>query len=204
MKAFIAVIVLALAPLIAHAEPAKCGPYSPEAQGTFRLTTYPESTASWMTDFNAYYITSWWCQGKYAPTSKFYFGYRRRLPASWVQLVQAVPSAKLADLVAAESIYMNRTLTDTENAKGWAQLMATRPPFPVWKVATNGTTTTRPVYPVTNGVRGTTVVPNVRYIVGEPCACWQLAVDETATSAYCPLSASPQPSPATRVTLCKQ
>jgi hypothetical protein len=59
---------------------------------------------------------------------------------------------------------------------------------PKWVVAKNGTTLTRPVYPLkADGTRGTTAVAGIRATVGAPCTCADPArrVGDGTASTYC-------------------
>lgn len=64
----------------------------------------------------------------------------------------------------------------------------------VFVVAKNGTYTTRPTYPVVNGVRGTTATGN-RAVIGQACDCSKLRFAET--NLYCAAPGFPA-----EVTLC--
>jgi hypothetical protein len=169
-----------------------------------RLQGYAGSNSKprqWSTNAGAYYITSWWCKGKYAPTGWYYLGARTDLPSNWMSEIQKVPTASLSDLQAAQTKYMTKSLSPESKAVGLAQLAATQPAFPAWLVAKNSTYPDRPMYRVENGVRGTTVIKGARAAVGASCACYSFVLEE-GTAVYCPLASSlPE---LDKVALCKQ
>jgi hypothetical protein len=77
-----------------------------------------------------------------------------------------------------------------------AALDATKPRPPVWRVAPNGTATTRPAYPVADGVIGSKEAG--RAPVGQPCDCAALSI-KRSTVTYC---AAPEPM-AALATVCR-
>lgn len=196
MSKVIALLILFSAQAFAGPQ---CTPYGQGSTG-FKVTLAPTSNpAQWMTNSGAYYVTSWWCAGKYKPSGWFYVGSRSDLPSNWLTEVQKVPLASLDVLLAAQSTYMTKTLSPEMQVVGRAQLNATKPVFPVWLVAKNSTYTTRQVFPVVNGVRGTTAVKNVRATVGAPCACNVFVIEE-GKNAFCPVYHDP--TDVNQVTLC--
>lgn len=66
-----------------------------------------------------------------------------------------------------------------------------RPPAEVWLVGATGKSTTRPTYPVANGVRSKT--SDGRAPIGTPCDCSKPTVEGKTT--YCPLATPWQPGP---------
>lgn len=74
-------------------------------------------------------------------------------------------------------------------------LQASRPPVPVWRVAPNGTATTRPAYPLIDGVIGTKEAG--RAPVGQPCDC--TAPINRSSTIYCTAPGLPA-----LVTVCRQ
>jgi hypothetical protein len=170
----------------AFADGPKCTPFGSSASG-FKVTLAPTSNLTqWTANDGAYYVTSWWCAGKYAPSGWFYFGARSDLPANWISEIQKVPAASLDALTAAQAQYLTKSLSPEAKAAGEAQLAATKPALPVWVVMKNSSYTTRPMYRVQNGVRGATI--STRAPVGAFCACNVLALEEGVAS-FCPLSA---------------
>jgi hypothetical protein len=185
----------------AYAEGPKCAPFGSGASG-FKVTLAPTANLSqWSTNSGAYYVTSWWCAGKYAPTGWFYIGSRSALPANWMTEVQKVPTASLDQLLAGQAQYMTKSLSPESKATGEAQLAATRPALPVWLVAKNSTYPDRPMYRIENGVRTTTAIKGVRAMVGAVCACAQFVLEE-GVATFCPLAGTPPE--LTKVALCKQ
>jgi hypothetical protein len=183
----------------AFADGPQCTPFGPTASG-FKVTLAPTANlAQWASNAGAYYVTSWWCAGKYAPSGWYYLGSRSDLPANWMSEVQKVPTASLDALIAAQAQYMTKRLSPESKATGVAQLESTRPAYPVWLVAKNSTYPDRPLYRVENGVRGA-VVKGTRAAVGAMCACYSLALEEGAAT-YCPLAGTPPE--LGKVALCK-
>jgi hypothetical protein len=111
-----------------------------------------------------------------------------------------VPGASLAQLLAGQAQYMTKSLSPEAKATGEAQLAATRPALPVWLVAKNSTSITRPMYLIENGVRNTTQLKTPRALVGATCAC-DLFVLEEGAATFCPLAGTPPE--LTKVALCK-
>jgi hypothetical protein len=145
------------------------------------------STAAWwQLGAGAYYLTSFWCRTKYSWQGKFYVGDRSKLsdPARLAVMLTKVGSASVAAIADAHSTYGNEPLSPEMKAVGFAQLNAVQPPEVPWIVAKNGTSADRPMYPVTNGVRGTTAIKGSRATVGASCACYALAIEEGKNS-YC-------------------
>lgn len=172
----------------AFADGPKCTPFGSSASG-FKVTLAPTSNLTqWTANDGAYYVTSWWCDGKYTPTGWFYFGARADLPANWISEIQKVPAASLDALTAAQAQYLTKSLSPEAKAVGEAQLTATRPALPVWIVLKNGSYPDRPMYRVVNGARSTTAI-KTRAPVGGMCACNVLAIEE-GTMTFCPLSAT--------------
>jgi hypothetical protein len=186
MRSLIAVLTL-LCCTQAFADP-RCLPFGPDASG-FKLALAPTANvAQWAVNPGAYYVTSWWCKGKYNVNGWFYFGLASDLPPSWFTDIQKVPTASLSALIAAQGQYMNKALSPEAKAVGEAQLAATKPALPAWFVTKNSTYTTRPMYAITNGVRSTTAL-KTKATVGAACACNALAIEE-GTVSYCPIAAT--------------
>ena len=76
-------------------------------------------------------------------------------------------------------------------------MAATWPPVPVWRVAASSGST-RPMYPVVNGVRSTTAVTIPRATVGSQCGCSKATAIGTGAQRYCPVP----PAAASLVALC--
>jgi hypothetical protein len=185
----------------AFADGPKCTPFGSSASG-FKVTLAPTANLSqWSNNAGAYFISSWWCAGKYKPSGWFYIGNRTDLPANWMSELQKVPAASLDALTAAQVQYMTKRLSPESKATGEAQLAATKPALPVWLVAKNGTYPDRPMYRVENGVRATTALKGVRATVAAVCACDQFVLEEGAAT-FCPLAGTPPE--LTKVALCKQ
>jgi hypothetical protein len=177
----------------------QCAPFGPGASG-FKITLAPTANLTqWSSNSGAYYVTSWWCEGKYKPTGWYYIGARTDLPSNWMSEIQKVPSASLDALLAAQTKYMTKRLSPEQKAAGEAQLEATKPAFPAYVVAKNGSYPDRPLYRVEDGVRGK-AVSGVRAAVGSACACYSFVMEE-GKSTYCPLAGSPPE--LDKVALCK-
>jgi hypothetical protein len=157
----------------------------------------PPQPACWpaLTDSNSWTLpgsaldrAAWTCKGKYANTYHWMVG-------SWSEVLSCTvfAPAKLLNATSAEKQEMWQRCvsspTDAQRATAEPMLIELRAknPPPRWKVKP-ATKTTRPMYPVVNGVRGTTA-SGLRATVGTDCACNVLAIEEGAVS-YCPLKAS--------------
>jgi hypothetical protein len=194
-------LCLLLISSVALADGPKCPPFSSAASG-FTVKLQPTANlAQWSTNAGAYYVSSWWCAGKYRPTGWFYIGNRADLPANWMTELQKVPTASLDALTAAQVQYMTKRMSPESKATGEAQLAATKPALPVWLVAKNSTYPDRPMYRIENGVRTTTAIKGVRATVAAVCACDQFVLEEGAAT-FCPLAGTPPE--LTKVALCKQ
>lgn len=193
--------LLMFAAFPAFADGPKCAPFSAAASG-FKVTLAPTANLTrWVNNTGAYYVTSWWCSGKYAPSGWYYVGTRAALPANFLTELQKVPAASLDQLLAAQTQYMTKALSPEQTAAGLAQLAASRPVSPVWLVAKNSSYPDRPMYAVANGVMGATAIKDARAVVGAVCACDLLAL-EIGTASYCPVAGTP--TDLTKVALCKQ
>lgn len=122
------------------------------------------------------YFIGWYCKGK--------FQY------AWYALADPVSEAPIDAL----AYFIN--LTDAQFLAEWAKpkriftagekaqrddFLLTRPADPVWLVAKNGASLTRPTYPFFNKARGTSVTGRVA--VGDRCDCRLLNVD--GSTVYC-------------------
>lgn len=102
----------------------------------------------------------------------------------WLAVADALWRGTEADRAAAWTQYATAPAIDTRLAGDVAALVALMPPPPaeVWLVARNSTYTTRPTYPVADGIRSTT--SNGRVDVGAACDCAAVKI-VSGTTTYC-------------------
>lgn len=93
----------------------------------------------------------------------------------------AIASRSLDRLAEAWAKNIQHNYANDEVEKVLRAVEASLPPVPIWKVAKNGTSTTRPAYPILNGVRSTT--STARATVGATCDCSVRSVEGKST--YC-------------------
>lgn len=187
-----------------------CWPLSLAAR-SFSVTTFPSDRLAWMMEdgAKASFTVTWFCRTEYGYTSHGLSGFKAEMYPDISSLVRIFSAGNDTERSAAYVAGLG-CLPDGSadpcakyrvlDAGALQQLefgRANLTPI-VWKVRTNGTTTTRPMYRVVNGVRQTTALaPPLRAIVGETCRCMTLAIKES-TSTYCPVPELPQDA----VTLC--
>ena len=121
-------------------------------------------------------------------------------PSNWREAFAAAVMGTPADREAAWKTYVTIP-TQRDSATGailfpadlsgvvlpaYEDLKAIAPPAPVWKVATNGSYTTRPAYAVADGIRAT--VATARATVGAACYCGRRFVEGNTT--YCAVTTS--------------
>lgn len=188
-------VVATFASLCAFAgpDPLPCHPLGSSAYH-LKVNLQPTANVSqWVRNAGAYYVVSVWCLGKYTNKGRWWIGTYADMQAAvpnWFGEIQKVPFSSLTDIQAAQVRYQTKTPSPEQVEAGMAQLMGDKPPQPVWKIAVYGTAKDRPVYPVVNGLRGTTAIKLLRYKVGDECACDSLVIEENG-SPFCPLRANP-------------
>lgn len=177
-----------------------CAPYGPTStKNTLRffVDDQPSNLLSYLVAdaTKAGAVFTWWCKGKYVNTAYAYMGYRSEVPPDPEQAASAFQekndSAKLALMASAATCKPGMpvnapacTKLAALSAISLKQRIDTTPPFSRWFVAKNGTSPTRPVYPVVNGVRSKTAHKTARAPVGADCTCHTLVIEE-GTSSYC-------------------
>lgn len=126
----------------------------------------------------------WWC-----PTGP-YTKWAAQLAAVRFDLVgQAALATGGAAILAKDQAALialrDRPVTSDEMlavlSQGIDAILAARPPGPVWVVAPNGTSSTRPAFAITNGVRAK--VSTARATVSATCDCTVRSVE--GSSSYC-------------------
>lgn len=137
----------------------------------------------------------WWCPMHYtAPEWVFVTGYLSDFDQNWLKIAAQLALATEADRQAAKTKYLTRTFP--RNASGgpivpfdlypvhmlvYNQLVAARPPDPIWKVAPNPGFTTRPAFAYSGGIRAT--VATARATVDAACYCDTR--DVVGSTVYC-------------------
>lgn len=188
-----ALLLLAGARAEAQAAPAPSCWYDDPAAKNFTLTlfpaTVPQVVASWD---QASMVATWWCDVKYGWRSEGRWGYARNFVPGWESLLSSLPAMPRAEkyklYVDSMKCYMDDPRPECDyleplEAIAKEQYKATRPPDIVWRVRDNPTATSRPVFPVTNGVRSTTATAE-RISDSAVCSCMQLAIEESGGT-YC-------------------
>jgi hypothetical protein len=190
-----------------------CYPYEAAARA-FTVRTNPAGAAFFTAGPDASFALSWWCQGPYSATGRFVVGLKSDLAADFATRVGTFLTG---DKAAKDALYrasISCNAGDSACARyaplivaAREQLAATRPPVVVWRVRDNPSGTTRPVFPVTAGVRSTTATRE-RVAEGAECLCTTTAIVEGA-STYCSVAGLPNvslvPTPRidyNRVSLC--
>lgn len=172
-----------------------CYPYEPAARN-FTVSTNPAGAAFLIAGPDASFIMTWWCQGAYSAQSRLVVGFKSDLSADFLQRAGTFISG---DKAAKDALYRASITCSASDAAcaryaplivaARAQLAASRPPAVVWRVRDNPTGTTRPVFPVSSGVRSTTATRE-RVAEGAECHCTTTAIVEGAVT-YCSVAGLP-------------
>jgi len=169
-------LLLALLPSVVWAQ---CAPAEVKGSGTPAVL---EPNAAGV-------AVAWWCPGTFTPTLALYAVRWDALTDPMRSQLSALPGATspAAAIEQMRIAHATTPLSDDALRAIWeparARILASRPADTVWLVARNGTTLTRPSYPVTDGVRST-IASAVRATVDMTCGCMRLRVVE-GTSTYC-------------------
>lgn len=142
------------------------------------------------------FAVMWACPDNYSPplarTVQFWGRWIDLVPA-WKEILTAAVLGTPADREAAYKQYVTVAQKDASGAylfpadlagvvtPAYEELKLIVPPAPIWKVAPNGSFTTRPAYAVTDGVRAAT--GTARATVGAACYCGLRFVEGSTT--YC-------------------
>ena len=177
----------------------QCMPTSLKASN-FVVTLHPADGFWTAPPAAAYGISSWWCASKYGYTAQKGIWFRDELPGAslvydllnFKTMTDADQRAKLNAFttcsVVGEEFSGNCDRYKPLRAEAIAQVQANAPTvWPVWIVAKNGTTPSRPVYMTAAGIRKTAAVASTRVAVGATCGCTTYAIEEGASS-YCSVS----------------
>lgn len=170
-------IALLAVPLLAFAQAdAKAPACAWHTQaGTLRWGVTVDPPGAW---------AGWWCpSGPYTPWTRQVAAVRFDLlgKAAAASAGAAIVAKDHAALVALRDRPVWGADLGPVLDQGWDDITAARPPGPVWIVAPNGVSTTRPAYPITNGVRST--ASTGRATVGATCDCAVRSVE--GSSSYC-------------------
>ena len=176
-RAFLAAIALA-ASCIAQAGDYQCAP-EPIGPGVLRTSFWTDVYMSDGTRADAL-VTGWYCSDGYTWTLN-------HVEATKDYITQAMAQLTAIKTTDDFKTYWTNNVRGGLNADDLAWLkskMPAQPSDPIWRVAKNGTSTTRPTYLVTNGVRQTK--SNGIISVGVQCTCNrpEFRVIE-GTSTYC-------------------
>jgi len=180
-------LILFLLSLLPFAAQAQCAPAELAGSGTRAvLEVNAAGTAA-----------AWWCPGRFEPAFALYAVRWDAMTDPLRADLAALSSARdqtVAGIDRMRATHATAPLDSDALRPVWApareRILASRPLDPVWLVAKNGTTMTRPTYLVTNGVRGTTAA-STRASVGATCGCVRLRVIEGAT-VYCGVDGTSQ------------
>lgn len=147
----------------------------------------------------ASFVVSWWCDAKYKWDFVGYMGWKENLAPNWEDVAKSLPGMGKAERdVLVDSLVKckNSDPQDTPACLQYAPIRpllgrqkATTEPDPiVWRVRDNPTATSRPVFPLSGGVRLTTAAGNERVSdVAQNCDCAKVAVEESGGT-YCSVS----------------
>ena len=172
-----------------------CYPFESSARA-FTISTNPAGAAFITAGGDATFAITWWCQGAYSAQSRLVVGFKSDLSADFLQRAGTFISG---DKAAKDALYRASITCSASDAAcaryaplivaARAQLAASRPPAVVWRVRDNPTGTTRPVFPVSSGVRSTTATRE-RVAEGAECHCTTTAIVEGAVT-YCSVAGLP-------------
>jgi hypothetical protein len=181
-KWFYGVPVVVAPPVVRQPPPpAKCTPWPIDLSST-------RPFAKKNKDADIGFAVRWYCKGKYGWAVEGFSGRASELVEGWedFQVAALFSRAKFNEL-------WTEYLTDASQSDPALRLLARAidlermPADPVYVVAPNSTSPTRPTYPVVDGIRKTT--SNGRANVGAKCDCKRLAID--AAKPYCAVDTIP-------------
>ena len=187
-------LILAFVAGYASAAPS-CYPWD-SAATNYELSTVPESKIQWLLadPARASFIATWYCDETYEWRAVGFGGWKNDLEPNWESLVVSLKNGTREERDAAWTQYAscNDANADQPECQKYlplhpiiiAQFNATRPKPILWKIRLNGTTPTRPVFKVTNGVRATTPASGIRVETGSVANCVLLHLPETGGT-YC-------------------
>lgn len=144
---------------------------------------------------DASFVQTWFCDTKYSWSSTGFYGFTKNLTADWWDRFKSLKSLSRDDLKTLwlSSIRCPNYMVDGACAEfaplvsiAKHQISVTRPAPIIWRVRDNPTATTRPVFPVTNGIRST-VATSERVSDSAECKCTELAIEESGGT-YCSVS----------------
>lgn len=195
--------------------PPACYPTESAARN-FKLTTNPDGNLAFLAAGpDAYFIMTWWCHDPVNPSGNLVVGYKSDLLPDFANFIERFLSS---DKTTKDGLF--RSVLACPRGSDPAlpacarynsllpiartQMAANRPPLPPaptggWRVADNPQGTTRPVYPVANGVRSANATRE-RIADNASCSCTTTQVTE-GTLTYCSVSGQANVSLAPRPTI---
>ncbi len=130
------------------------------------------------------YVLWWYCTNPYEPTTTVVRWCVKDLLLTECLIngveeslyrKDTVSLAKIDALNVRDDVLMNDEVAKVVEER----ILPNKPPSPVWKVKPNGTYTTRPAYPIVNGVRSTT--STARATIGAVCDMSVRSVEGTSS-----------------------
>lgn len=207
--------MLVAAPLWAQAQPPSCW-FTDAAAKSFTLTIMPNSLAELLDDKSkAAVVATWFCDAKYGWKKEGFWFYPGNGTPEQVAEAKTYDTMTRDQRIALFVKNLKCPMGDTRpecdyldplEAIARQQFISTAPTPILWRVRDNPTSTTRPVFPVVNGVRSTTASTE-RVSDSATCGCTSLAIEESGGT-YCSVTGLPNAAvagatiPASRVALC--
>lgn len=193
----LAILALLAVPAAKAAPP--CYPWESSATN-FEISTVPESKAQWLVAGDeASFTISWWCDVRYQWDFVGYMGWKKNLTPDWEAKVKSARGMTKAERDQFVDSLEKCKPNDPPNSPQCLQYapleplmarqkLATTPDPIIWRVRDNPTATSRPVFPLSNGVRLTSAAGNERVSdVAQNCDCAKVAVEESGGT-YCSVS----------------